>query len=202
MFNWLLDWIFPKQCIGCTQWDTWLCQSCLNKCIRPSQAKKSHGIKNLYYLNNYQDQPILQKSIHELKYSGIKDLGVTLGQELAKFIPHHYNYVIPIPLHRRRWRERGFNQSAVIAAQLGIPLLPALQRVRYTTPQAQLNRDQRLNNLQRAFAIVPSYQPHLQQAHILLVDDVYTTGTTMNTCAAMLYQSGTQHVDGAVLALD
>lgn len=206
MFNWLLDCVFPKRCIGCGQWDCYLCVQCLKTVNSASLHRNTYtqttGIQYLFFLNTYQDHPLLQKAIHELKYGFIKELGIVLGKELAKHVPHHYDYVIPIPLHKRRLRERGFNQSAIIAKQLSIPLLPGLHRKHYTTPQAQLNREQRLTNVQQAFAIVSNFSIQLHGAHILLVDDVYTTGTTMNTCATLLYQFGAQHVDGAVLALD
>lgn len=208
MIDWLLDWVFPKRCLGCRRWDTWLCAACCTAITKPGDVSAKgiyqipQGIQFLYYLNKYQTTPLLQKSIQELKYGYIKEIGTLLGKQLCQQVSVEYDYVIPIPLHRRRLRERGFNQSDVIAQQLKMPVLPALQRIHYTPPQAQLNRAQRLTNVAQSFRITPKHQNQLKGARTLLVDDVYTTGTTMNTCAALLYQAGARHVDGAVLALD
>ncbi len=207
MFTWLLDFLFPKQCLGCNQWDTWLCKMCVAKISAPGKVvpveQPNPRINTLYYLNQYQTSPLLQQAIQILKYHYIQELGIPLGQALAQYLPaHHYDYAVPIPLHRRRQRLRGFNQSTVIAQQFSLPILEAVLRQNYTAPQAKLNRQQRLTNLQLAFIINPIYQSQLQGANLLLVDDVYTTGSTMASCAHLLYQAGANLVDGAVLAID
>jgi ComF family protein len=111
-------------------------------------------------------------------------------------------YLVPVPLHRRRERERGYNQAALLAtalsAALGWPLLAGLGRVRYTAPQARLNADERAVNLEEAFAWqVPTPPP---PGPLLLIDDVYTRGFTMNLCAEALRAAGSGPVYGLALA--
>ncbi|MFA5995125.1 MAG: ComF family protein [Patescibacteria group bacterium] len=207
MLNWLLDWIFPVRCLGCKQWDVWLCKHCLatlqpnNHSIHYRLLNIPAGIKNLYYLNRYQHS-LLQLAIHTLKYDAVFKLSVPLGNLLAELLPKdaYYDYVIPVPIHPQRYRERGFNQSTLLAKQLPFTLNEQLKRIRYTTAQANLKRAERLTNMNQAFYYYPTIP--LINKKILLIDDVYTTGTTLNTCANILYKHNAKQVDGLVLALD
>ena len=104
--------------------------------------------------------------------------------------------LVPVPLHRRRKRERGYNQATEIAAAIsrtrGLPMCQALQRNRYTCSQAQLIRSERLNNLLDAFALRPSPAARnaIAGAKILLIDDIFTTGATADACARVLRAGG------------
>ena len=104
--------------------------------------------------------------------------------------------LVPVPLHRRRERERGFNQADALCRRLsretGLPVWRALRRVRFTPKQARLSREQRLRNLRDAFLPVPR-QP-VTGAHLLLVDDVFTTGSTVHECARVLCEAGAASV--------
>ncbi len=104
--------------------------------------------------------------------------------------------LVPVPLHRRRERERGFNQADALCRRLGretgLPVWQALRRVRSTPKQARLSREERLNNLRGAFQPVPR-QP-VTDAHLLLVDDVFTTGSTVHECARVLREAGAASV--------
>ena len=111
--------------------------------------------------------------------------------------------ILPVPLHPIRLREREYNQSLLLAFRLsrllGLPLsYTALVRIRPTKPQTTLSRNDRLKNLRRSFVVT---QPGiLQDKKILLVDDVFTTGTTVNECAKALRKAGTSHVFVVTLA--
>ena len=114
-----------------------------------------------------------------------------------------YDLVVPVPLHPRKARERGFDQSAILASGLsrktGIPLgKRALSRVRYTETQTRLKRPERRENIGGAFS-APA-PDRVRGASILLVDDVYTTGATVNECAATLMKAGAENVDVLTLA--
>ena len=104
--------------------------------------------------------------------------------------------LVPVPLHRRRHRERGYNQAAEIAVALGhlreLPVCEALQRHRYTSAQAQLVRAERLANLAESFSLRPSpaSRHRVEGAKILLIDDVFTTGATADACARVLREKG------------
>ncbi len=104
--------------------------------------------------------------------------------------------LVPVPLHPRRERERTFNQAAVLArllgGRVGLPVWRALRRVRFTEIQATLTRAERLENLRGAFA--PARRRRVAGANLLLVDDVYTTGSTVNECARVLRQAGAASV--------
>jgi ComF family protein len=143
----------------------------------------------------------IQTLIHMLKYRGYKALAKPLAHELALILPDcelpSNPLIIPVPLHKRRLRERGFNQSLLLAAELsrhcGWPLQPELlQRIRATIPQARLSRAQRSSNLAGAFAVADSES--VNERDVLLVDDVLTTGHTLNECARTLRAAGAASV--------
>ncbi|MCP4846320.1 MAG: ComF family protein [Verrucomicrobiaceae bacterium] len=104
--------------------------------------------------------------------------------------------LVPVPLHRRRKRERGYNQATEIASAISrtrtLPMCRALHRTRYTSSQAQLTRKERLGNLHGAFALRPSLSVHsvIKGARILLIDDMFTTGATADACAKVLREEG------------
>lgn len=115
------------------------------------------------------------------------------------------NFLVPVPMHLGRLAERGFNQAAGIASllhwQLGIPLLEVLERTDMTVPQVGLNRNERLHNLKGAFQ-VPSrdYERAIRGAKIWIIDDVTTTGATLEACTSELRIRGAQEVFGLTLA--
>lgn len=109
--------------------------------------------------------------------------------------------LLPVPPHPARLGERGFDLTALLAAewsQRGAPWQPGLQRLLDTPPQTRLTRRERLKNLRHAFRLAPGFQP--QGLHCVLVDDVMTTGATLATLAALLLQAGASQVDAWVLA--
>ncbi|MFY3386693.1 ComF family protein [Paracidovorax sp. MALMAid1276] len=110
--------------------------------------------------------------------------------------------VLPVPLSAERLRERGFNQSALLAACLAGHRADAhtLLRLHHTEAQSGLSRKERLRNLKGAFAVEPARAPSLRGARVVLVDDVMTTGATLEAAAAPLRQAGVAHITGLVLA--
>jgi ComF family protein len=105
--------------------------------------------------------------------------------------------IVPVPLHPRRLRQRGFNQAGLLARELGRRLrrttrFDVLTRKQWTEPQTRLNREERLNNVKNAFQVISPGA--IKGVRILLVDDVYTTGTTLSECARELKRSGAAEV--------
>lgn len=147
-------------------------------------------------------------AIHQCKYGRKSHLAETLGPLLATFSRTWLNHlnsplIMPIPLHPVRLRERGFNQSLLLARFVMSALdaeldFLTLRRIRYTQPQTGLKRDERRKNVRRAFGVVDGEA--LEGRSIILVDDVATTGNTLNECARVLKRAGAKRVFGLVLA--
>ena len=113
-----------------------------------------------------------------------------------------YSLIVPVPLHPKRLRERGFNQALILAREVSkrfsLPLeFLALERHKFTEPQVHLSKEQRLENVRGAFAVRKNKR--IEGQRVILVDDVYTTGSTIKECAGTLMRSGA--ADVAVLTL-
>lgn len=150
----------------------------------------------------------LGQAVRSFKYGRRQQLAASLGAALAAAAGAAYTgeapVLIPVPLHPGRLRERGFNQSELlaqeVAARLGWRLeASALRRVRATRSQAKLGQQERWSNLTGAFAVAPDWRPPLR---VLIVDDVYTTGATAAACAAVLLAAGVERIDALALAID
>ncbi len=111
-------------------------------------------------------------------------------------------FVLPVPLATERLRERGFNQSALLAKYLapGRVSHQTLWRLRHTAPQAGLDRALRLRNLQHSMAVNPSMSQAIRGSHVLLIDDVMTTGSTLKACTEALLEAGAKEVNCLVFA--
>ncbi len=142
--------------------------------------------------------------VHRLKYDGAMDLAVPMGDLMARVLASrtdrsggHPSCLIPVPLHPAKEAVRGFNQSMLLACQLGrrlgIPVRPMLIRQQAGKPQAALNKNQRLQGLGRTFAMAPGSWL-AGQGPVLLVDDVITTGATLLACAETLKSNGFQEI--------
>jgi ComF family protein len=160
--------------------------------------------------------PVMMSLVRAFKYSGkihlAQPLGVLLASAYRRFWPEaDIDLVLPVPLHRRRFRHRGFNQAFLLIKDWtgsNSPLTglspavvvarEAISRIRPTTPQTGLGRKDRLQNIKKAFRV--DEKPVIEARRILLVDDVYTTGATADECAKTLLRSGAVRVDVLTLA--
>jgi len=150
--------------------------------------------------------PILT-AIHRFKYHGKTGIGKALGNIMADYASGiwemgTFDLIIPVPLHIKRLRERGFNQAVILARELSkrfhVPLdFSSLKRVRFTPPQVGLGRQERSVNVKGAFSITTPQL--LSGKKILLVDDVYTTGSTLVECSRVLVDANAEAV--AVLTM-
>ncbi|MCP4669488.1 MAG: ComF family protein [Deltaproteobacteria bacterium] len=174
-----------------------LCEECLRK--RPFYDAA---------LVPYLYQGALMKAVHQFKYGAKAFLAASLGPLLAQFAQRHVKasndfLTMPVPLHPRRLRQRGFNQSLLLARHLAEGLdtdldFLSLRRVKYTLPQTGLGKEERRKNMRNAFRLM---DPKAAKGKfILLVDDVATTGNTLNACAKALKRSGARKVLCLVLA--
>jgi len=138
----------------------------------------------------------LKAVIHALKYEGRRSLArplAALMRERAADLVASADCVIPVPLHPSRRRQRGFNQASDLARQLGLPVRHALRRVRATPTQTGLPAAQRHRNLRGAFAL-RRFAHDVAGRTVLLVDDVSTTGATLEACARALKRAGAREV--------
>lgn len=147
----------------------------------------------------------LREAIHQFKYRPCKSLGRPLAQWMARNlrVVRGIDLIIPIPLHTSRLRQRGFNQALLLAHELGknfsIPLsYDNLVRLRPTRPQVELSGQERIKNVAGAFALVRP--DDVCDKSILLIDDVFTTGATMNECALVLKDGGAGRVTALTVA--
>ena len=151
----------------------------------------------------------LRAIIQALKYEGRRSVARGLSRTLAccgAGVLADADAVVPVPLHHRRERERGFNQAHDLALGLGLPVWPCLRRRRYTRPQVELPAAERQHNVRDAFTIAPSTlrwpwsdrftppPPPLTAAVVVLIDDVTTTGATLDACARALLDAGAREV--------
>jgi len=147
----------------------------------------------------------MREAIHRLKYSNSQDLAAPLGEMMVSYwqdVHLSADVIVPVPLHVRRLRERGYNQAALLARELGkgvgLPVLEnALIRVRETSPQVDLNAEDRKENVRGAFHCPDD---RLAGNRVLLGDDVYTTGATLEACSLALKQRGVRTVWALTLA--
>ena len=210
IFKPLIDFIFPPICEVCGRRlknnEVIVCRSCIGKIV-PSRTTRKR-VKGLKYLDEVSAFgmfiPPFDEIIHLYKYSGKTKLSEKLVNFLYITYLTHYNgikvdLITAVPLHRVKSRERGYNQSELLARGLseltGIPYRPLLVRTRNTVSQTKLDRNKRMENVKGAFRCTLDVE-----GHVLLVDDVMTTGSTLNECARVLKLKGVERVTGLVLA--
>jgi ComF family protein len=218
----LLDLFFPPRCIGCRRAGEWVCAPCLEQagrvenpvCRRCGRPFRGTGPcpacrRGTFALGQVRApfffEGVVQKAVHGLKYSGRRVLAGPLGTLLVTYLRDlewPAAAIVPVPLHRQRERARGYNQSALLAralaVQAGWPLLEGgLVRWRNTRPQVGLDGAARQENVRGAFRWEGREPP---PERVLLLDDVYTTGATMEACAGALREAGTVDVRGLALA--
>ncbi len=149
----------------------------------------------------------LRTLVHLLKFEKMHTLARPLSGLILRMLPREqrFDFIVPVPLHWWRRKQRGFNQSELLAKEIGArwnaPVAHALRRVRATTPQTGLTNAKRRANLRGAFQTASKFaKGALQDTRILLVDDVITTGTSAAACAAVLKRAGAAHVAVAAVA--
>lgn len=162
-------------------------------------------VEDVFSLLNYQRGNQTQKILHQLKYGKKTKLGTYFGEVLGSVMPLDYkpDLIFPIPLHPKKLKMRGFNQSLVIAQGIkrkidSIVSEKYLFRVNHNESQTKFSKYDRWNNVNRIFEVKRGHE--LENKHILLVDDVLTTGATIESCVAELLQIKNCKVSIATLA--
>lgn len=218
-----LDLLFPQHCVGCGKEGDFLCYSCRQRlsritpplcprCGRPqpsgilcpdcvSWPAQIDGIRSPFRFDG-----VMRQAIHQLKYQNLRALVTPLAELLHDYFttnPVPAEVLVPVPLHQKRLRERGYNQSSLLARELGkltnlLVVEDCLIRQRHATPQARTSTvEERRSNVANAFTC---RNHRLRDKQVLLIDDVSTSGATLDACAAALKAGGATSVWGLVMA--
>ena len=227
--NFLLDLLFPKRCVSCRKFGSYLCDNCFDKiefvekpvcpyCERQAVGGKAHpgclrrfGLDGLIVVCRYRGP--VKSAIVKIKYKWIFDiekiLATILSGNLWKFDFPPNAVLVPVPLHPQRKRWRGFNQAEILGKDLALrfkhPYRDLLLRNRYTRPQVELKKEDRRKNVDGAFSVRLEKRGEdasiLRNRDFILVDDVYTTGATMGECCRVLKKAGASSVWAMAVAL-
>lgn len=230
--DFLLDLIFPKICLSCNKEGSYLCEKCLVKiplvdklgcpvCGKITlygktcdDCRRKTYLTGLLYATSYKN-PIIREAIKLLKYKYVKELSEALAKIMLRFIKNSgflvNNFtdelssflIIPVPLHRKKFLSRGFNQSELLAQKLAEELememrTDILIKIKNTRSQTDLKEKERVTNVKDVFAV--KNKKETRGKIILLIDDVTTTGSTLNEAAKVLKKSGSREVWGITLA--
>lgn len=209
---------FCQDCIGNILQTDLVCPNCDRLAIGGQThpiCKDKFGLNGLWSLGIYENP--LKKAIQTLKYKRVKEVSEVLVNIIIEYWAKYQPFVleqikknrgdgwavVPIPLHWWRENDRGFNQSSQIAKlfseKLGLKYLDAIKRIKYTKPQVKLQGKQRSQNIKNAFEIDSNYSLS-PKPYILLIDDVWTTGSTIRECCYLLKRNGAKKVWGITLA--
>ena len=218
----VLDLLFPLHCLGCGSEGSLICASCSRSlarisvpfCLRCGTPLKEgvlcptcisfplaiDGIRSVFLYEG-----IVRQAVHQFKYRRLKAMAAPLGQLMADYLGAHplpCGVLTPVPLHPKRLRERGYNQASLLASEIGkhtrVPVVEAtLVRQRDTISQARTaSAAERRGNVRDAFAC----RQELAGERVLLIDDVSTTGATLDACAVALKDAGAASVWGLTVA--
>lgn len=211
----VLDLLLPPTCPGCGHEGIAICQPCLAHMRRRlheppgvpiglafSQPK---GIVQLEWCSSFNGPA--RASVHALKYDGELRLVGPLAELMAARWRHASiggDFLVPVPVHAQRRRQRGFDQAELlargVAERLGLPIVHALERAARTTAQHQLGRHARQSNVSQAFGVAPRHAEEVRGRWLVLIDDVVTSGATLAGCASALYDAGAFAVSALTLA--
>jgi ComF family protein len=199
----LLDFVYPPRCGGCDARGTFFCDNCARSIVPVSDDRRIAGLDGIVSVGVFAGP--LRTAIHNLKYESetalAKPLALLLWSALsADSKAGEQPVLVPVPLHLRRERTRGYNQSALLSKELssltGWRVEKNLLRVRETAAQVGLGAKERQDNVRGAFSWSGGGAPE----NVMLVDDVCTTGSTLSECASALRSAGTGKVYAATVA--
>jgi competence protein ComFC len=222
LFKGLVDFALPPVCICCekplTGEEAFICTRCSSALVKveDSYSLKQDKFGEADFVNNafgiywFREDSNIQAVIHSLKYTQMKSIGRVFGRIIGKEINEKYgdnfDYIVPVPLHKSRLRERTYNQSEYICRGINEILNKrvlgkCLERNRCTSTQTKLNLKQRKENVKNAFTLNKKYKPNIAGNSIILVDDVITTGATIMECARVLHENGANKINVCSIAL-
>ena len=210
--SFILDLLYPQFCFNCQREGSYLCEDCQST-LRISnihQKCQSQNLKDLYFALPYQET-LIKNLIQKFKYQPfVKGLAISLTSliithfQLLDNKPNFSDYILtPVPLEKSKLKWRGFNQAEEIGKELArflkIPLINnVLVKIKETLPQVEFSDEERKENIKGAFLVKNG--GIIKEKKILLVDDIYTTGSTLEECAKVLKEAGAKEIIGIVIA--
>ena len=229
-YGMLLDLVYPRRCPVCDKavkpFGSLICEECTKKikyvkapycqkCGKELRDKRAFFCHDCAHKEHKYDRgmalfsyPSVADSIYRFKYQGRQEYAAYYAQRMArvlgeKILSLHPDALVPVPIHSSKKRVRGYNQAEVLAKELGrilnIPVETKLiKRVRKTVPMKELSVGERQNNLKKAFKICHN---DVKLITIVIIDDIYTTGSTIDAMAYELRQAGIKHIYFAALAI-
>ena len=219
----VVDTVYPRVCAGCGLRGTWLCDLCAAEVVAladvPCCARCGIPVVNgrcgcadlhpnlVSVSSAFPYTRWVSQAVRRMKYEDEWSRAAHLASYLVPIVAGlgPVQALVPVPLHPRRERERGYNQSRLLADDLGhalgIPVLPMVERHRSTKQQVGLSGSARIENVAGAFSLNDRYVPRSDGRYVL-IDDVRTTGSTLNGCAAALAEAGITQVWAVTVAVD
>ncbi len=226
--DFIMDLIFPIFCLSCGKEGKWLCAACKQKIVKIStqvcpacgrisalgryclrcRKKNRFALSGIIASVYYEEGPI-KEMIHNFKYNHILEMGSDLGELMVTSLKENKEnigseiIVTAVPLYFLRKAQRGFNQSEILAEivanKINLPKnFKILKKIHQTVPQVKYSGEKRRENLKNSFKIID--KSAVKNRTIVLVDDVTTTGTTLDECAWVLKEAGAKKVWGLVVA--
>ena len=224
LYSPFLDFLYPPLCIACntplSDGNQKICSECWNAIPRVTKDLSLYqqtrakllfegNINDIIAYFVFEKKGPFQHIVHALKYKEYKSVGVDLGLRIGEALKEwsfEVDILIPVPLHRIKHRERGYNQSEFIARGIASvihkPVVPhAVRRAHNTQTQTKLTIEERRKNMECAFELIPHSSKILSGKKCLLVDDVITTGATTNACAHVIRSAGATEIIAASAAI-
>lgn len=222
MIEKILNLIYPEKCPFCgailERWEKGVCGKCRQtlpyiheprcmKCGKPIQSETEEFCYDCKKRNHIFDsgqsmwvhKPPVNQAVYAFKYHDRRCYGKIFAAEMVRELNSYLDFVsaevlIPIPLYKKRYRNRGYNQAEILAREIGrlahLPVADVLIRKKSTNPQKQLSDTQRKKNIEGAFAL----RQGIEYKTVILIDDIYTTGSTLDEAAKVLKNAGVQRV--------
>jgi ComF family protein len=198
--DFIVDIFFPNRCPCCRKiipWEEALCDACAEK-LFAYRYNGSSDITVCYYYDG-----VVVDGIYSLKFAGAKNFARHCAKIISADINADFDYIVPVPIGKKRLRKRGYNQAEVIAKYISRDLqIPIAKDILYRTiekVQHTLSEKERIKNAEDSYKIRESGSEKVNGKRVLLIDDVYTTGATVSVCKKLLTDAGAV-VDAAVCA--
>jgi ComF family protein len=208
IFKAFLDFLFPQNCLGCGIQGVFLCDNCLNAL---PQCYETGFDRPKIFAATFYENDIVKNAIRRFKYHGVKSLAEPLAEliftrcDLVNFTTRpRLVVIIPIPLSKKRLKQRGYNQAELLAKSLSdkmsIRMISnVLYKIKETLSQVEIkDKEKRLENIKGAFAV--KNPEIIKDKTVILVDDIVTTGATLKEARRVLMEAGAKKVIGLVVA--